>query len=116
MLRLICLIGLTVCLSACYLGSGGVNPLIEQIIEDIVIEGKSKFRIRKDLAKQSSARIGLVNVLIRKDSSMLSGLLGLSNYDFSISSFNIEALNARFKEVEIIEVSADDFEEKGFDY
>ncbi|KGE87845.1 MAG: hypothetical protein ACE362_13440 [Phaeodactylibacter xiamenensis] len=116
MLRLICLIGLTVCLSACYSGSGGVNPLIEQIIEDIVIEGKSKFRIRKDLAKQSSARIGLVNVLIRKDSSMLSGLLGLSNYDFSISSFNIEALNARFKEVEIIEVSADDFEEKGFDY
>ena len=55
MLTLICLIGLTVCLSACYSWSGGVNPLVKQIIEDIVIEGKSKFRIRKDLAKQSSA-------------------------------------------------------------
>ena len=45
MLRLICLIGLTVCLSACYSWSGGVNPLVKQIIEDIVIEGKSKLRL-----------------------------------------------------------------------
>ncbi len=116
MLRFICQIGLVFCLIACNAGVRDATPLIELVIEDIVVEGKSKFRIRKDLANQSSARIGLVNVLVRKDSSALSDLLSLANYDFSLSSFNIQALNARFEEVEIIEVSADDFEEKGFDY
>lgn len=90
--------------------------MIELIIEDIVIEGKSKFRIRKDLANQSSTRIGLVNELVRKDSSVLSGLLHLADYDFFLSSFNIQALNTKFEEVEIIEVSTEDFEKKGFDY
>lgn len=116
MLRFICLLGLLLSLNACEPSDTDITPLIGLVLEDIVVEGKSMFRIRKDLANKSASRIGFINILVDDDSTALARMLSLSDYEFSQSSFSIPALNAQFENIEVIEVPVDDFNEQGFEY